>query len=143
MSKLSKSNEWETPKELFLYLIKKYNFYPKLDVCATEKNKKCNEYFDKKRNSLNETWYDRNWCNPPHEFTEEFVLKSCWEFLLLENETMMIIPSNSICTKYSETHLIGIAEFYPIIGRINFLHYKKDIDRSRNAYFVVIWRNKK
>jgi len=145
LSKLSLSDEWETPQELFDYLCKKYNFYPELDVSADSKNKKCKLYIDKFYNALNTKWYSqskKNWCNPPHSQTQEFVLKSCWEFLLNDFETMAIIPSGSICTKYSESHLIGIAEFYPIIGKINFLYNGKDKGRSRNSYFVVIWRNK-
>jgi len=142
LSELSLSDEWETPKELFDYLCKKYNFYPYRDVCATKKNKKCIAYFDKKQNGLNQKYNFTNWCNPPHSETENFVKKSCWEFLLSDFETMMIIPANSICTNYSLTHIIGIAEFYPIIGKINFLHYGNDVDRSRNCYFVVIWRKK-
>lgn len=140
MTILSESDEWETPKELFNYLCDRYTFYPTFDVCANQKNKKQPYYFNKLDNALNKIWWSSNWCNPPHSQTQNFVLKACWEFLLHGNQTMMIIPSGSICTKYSESHLIGIAEYYPIIGKINFLHHGKDKGRSRNSYFVVIWR---
>ena len=143
MSKLSLSDEWQFPWENFIDLTYVYNFHPTLDVCATKENRQCVRFFDEKINGLKQRWDPKNWCNPPHSMTEEFVKKACWEFLLNDNETIMIIPANSICTNYSLTHIIGIAEYYPIIGKINFLHYGDEIDRSRNCYFVVIWRNKK
>ena len=40
-----KSDEWETPQELFDELNKKYKFT--LDVCATAENAKCSNYFTK------------------------------------------------------------------------------------------------
>ena len=50
MSELSESVEWEIPFEDYLYLNRKYNFEPILDVCATKENKQCDKYFDKKTN---------------------------------------------------------------------------------------------
>ena len=142
MTKLSESDEWEIPWELFVDLQHKYNFEPTLDVCATKENRQCDKFFDKKINALKQKWDPKNWCNPPRGFYKEFVKKSSDEFVNFENETMMIIPANSICTNYSEKYIIGIAEYYPIIGKINFLHFGNDVGRSRNCYFVVIWRKK-
>lgn len=143
MSEMSMSDEWETPFEIYLWLTKKYNFNPTLDVCATDENRQCEKYFDEKTNGLKQKWDPKNWCNAPSKLYKEFVQKAFKEFLENGNETMMLIPANSLCTSYAEKYIIPHAEFYPIIGRINFLHYGEDVGRSRNAYFVVIWRNKK
>ena len=40
-SELSKSDDWETPDELYQKLIVVSGVLPQLDVCATKKNKKC------------------------------------------------------------------------------------------------------
>ena len=41
----SKSEEYETPKEIFEPLQKEFNI--QLDVCATNENKKCDKFFTK------------------------------------------------------------------------------------------------
>lgn len=142
MSELSESDEWEIPLEDYLYLNRKYNFEPILDVCATEENKQCDNYFNEKQNALNQIWDSKNWCNPPRKLYKEFVKYAHDEFKNYGHETMMIIPANSMCTKYSEKYILEIAEYYPIIGRMNFLHYGEDVGRSRNPYFVILWRKK-
>lgn len=143
-SELSLSDSWETPKELYEYLCSKYGFYPQVDVCATEKNSKCGMgFFDKESDGLFKTWYKKNWCNPPHSETENWVKKACHEFLTELNETMMIIPANSMCTNYSESCIIPHAEYHPISRRFcKFLKDGIEMDSSRNGYFVVIWRKK-
>lgn len=141
MTKLSNSDEWEIPKKDFKELCKTHNFKPTRDVSATKKNKKCTKYFDKKKNALNQKWDKKNWSNPPMKFLKQFVMKACWEFLLVGNETMMIIPSNSLTNQYAQRHIESIAKYYPIFDRIEFLHYGRNHDRARNSYFVILWRN--
>lgn len=140
MSQLSQSDEWQLQAKDFKELTTKYNFKPTLDVCATKKNKQCDRYYSKRNNALTQRWDSKNWCNAPAHFYKEFVRKAHEEFIIHGNETMLILPANSICTAYAGKHIIGIAEFYPIIGRYTFLHYGKKLSTARNAYFVVIWR---
>ena len=52
---LSKSNEWETPQDLFDELNEKYKFV--FDPCATHKNTKCDNYCTKKQDGLKEDWH--------------------------------------------------------------------------------------
>jgi site-specific DNA-methyltransferase (adenine-specific) len=145
-SDLSKSDEWETNQELCNYLVEKYNFNPELDVCATRENKKCKMWIDKNDNALGSQWYSPSkkcWCNPPHSLTEEFVREASKNFIERGIETMMIIPANSICTKYAENFIWSHAEFYPIPRSLcYFLKDGEKLDHSRNGYFVVIWRKR-
>lgn len=62
----SKSEEWETPQDLFDRLNKVYRF--KLDACATKTNAKCRSFFSKTSNGLLQDWtpYKRVWLNPPY-----------------------------------------------------------------------------
>lgn len=140
MSELSKSDEWEIPTPDYEDLTKKYDFIPTLDVSATLENTKCQQFLTISQNALDHTWNKKNWSNPPAHFYLEFVAKAHQEFTELGNETMMILPANSLCTTYAKQHIIEHAEFYPIIGRFNFLHFGEDKGRARNAYFVIIWR---
>ncbi len=147
-SEASLSDEWETPQSLYKYLCARYGFYPSLDVCATEQNKKCASYigldhiFEDHRNALETSWGKRNWCNPPHSKTEEFVRQACFEFLAKCNETMMIIPANSTTTTYAESCIEPHAESYPIYERPRFKQDGVTKDSARNGYYVIIWRVK-
>lgn len=62
----SRSEEWETPQDLFDYLDSYYHFG--LDVCATKENAKCEDYFTKETDGLKQDWcgYGTVWMNPPY-----------------------------------------------------------------------------
>lgn len=60
----SKSDEWETPKELFNSLNDEFHFT--VDACATSENAKCAEYYDKQKDGLSQIWGGCVWCNPPY-----------------------------------------------------------------------------
>ena len=146
-TELSLSDEWETPKQMFEWLCRKYNFSPSLDVCATKENKKCvlycgvNGLYD---DGLQATrWEKKNWMNPPHSQTEKWVKKACEQFQLFNYETMAMIPANSMCTSYAEACIEPHAEWHMIFERPRFNQDgKPSKDPSRNSYFVVIWRKK-
>jgi len=146
LSELSKSDEWETPEDLFRHLCSKYDLYPTLDVCATQENCKCLGYLI---DAFCGSWkpnpsVDTVWCNPPHSKTEEFVRKAQKEWRVSNINILMIIPANSMCTNYSEECIRpSEAEWHPINRKwCKFLHEGKTMDMSRNGYFVVIWRKK-
>lgn len=90
-----KSCEYETPKELFNEWNKKYKFG--LDTAATRKNSKCDYYFDKNDNALDQDWcgYGNVWCNPPYgHYTKKFVAKAIEE-QAKGVTTVMLIPLNT------------------------------------------------
>ena len=61
----SKTPEWETPQGLFNELNKEFGF--QLDVCASDDNWKCAEYFTKEQDGLSQNWRGRVcWMNPPY-----------------------------------------------------------------------------
>ena len=55
----NKSDEWETPQDLYNTLNTEFNFT--LDACANEFNKKCSVYYDKK-NRWTKTKLERAHC---------------------------------------------------------------------------------
>lgn len=82
----SKTDEWETPDELFNLLHKEFNFA--IDLAATKENSKCGNYFlgpgsQIAEDSLHFDWdytdfTDRNlWLNPPYSrgLQDKFVSK--------------------------------------------------------------------
>ena len=58
----SKSDDWETPQDLFDKLNDEFGF--QLDVCASKENAKCRKYLS--ANGLELPWRFRNWMNPPY-----------------------------------------------------------------------------
>jgi len=129
-------------------------------VAASFENHKTKFYFIQKTDSLKIDWILTDipadttrkepirrrvdvWCNPPHTKTKEFVEKAYEQWLKYNINIMMIIPANSMCTKYAEKCIGNVAEYHPIYGRPQFLKDGKlSAYPSRNSYFVVIWRKK-
>lgn len=50
----SNSDEWATPDNIYNELNNEFGF--NLDVCATDDNHKCERYFTKAENGLEQTW---------------------------------------------------------------------------------------
>ncbi len=61
-----KTDEWETPQDLYDEIDAEFNFT--LDVCATAENKKCACYFNKQWDGLKQNWVEFGscWMNPPY-----------------------------------------------------------------------------
>ena len=128
----------------------KTGIFPSLDVAAGQNNTKCKQW---ESDALNQEWhritYDGNpnpycdvWCNPPHSKTEEFVRRATKQWVKHNLNILMIIPANSICTKYAEECIEPHAEYHPIFFRPKFLKNGEEKDPSRNSYFYVVWRKK-
>ena len=60
----SKTDQWETPQDLFDELNEKYQF--DIDVCALPENAKCDKYFSPEDNGLSKMWSGTCWMNPPY-----------------------------------------------------------------------------
>lgn len=146
----SLSDEYETPQEVYDQLCYGYAIFPKLDVAASLANSKCENCIIMSEDALTNDWITPLesdpvdvWCNPPHSMTEKFVRKAVQQWAKYNMNIMMIIPANSICTKYAKECIEPHAEYHPIFFRPKFLRDgKPSDDPSRNSYFVVIWRKR-
>lgn len=141
-SKASLSDEYATPRELYNELCKKYDVYPNLDVCANDENHKCVLYLT---DAEKQDWKDYDvWCNPPHSQNDRFVALCYFHWQSKNRNVMMILPTNTMSTKYWHQCIEGKAEYHPIKGRIKFLVDGKPSEFcSRNAYVCIIWRARK
>lgn len=84
----SKSDEWETPQDLFDKLNETYHF--DLDVCATEQNAKCDRFFDAEQDGLKKSWGGRRFgailripwwpigCEKPQKNSRTERQRLCW-----------------------------------------------------------------
>ena len=140
-SKLSLSDDYETPTQLYKELCFTHAIEPKIDVCANVDNKKCQDFFGVNVDSLLCSWTVDAWVNPPHSMTGKFVEKACNEWKKHNINVMMIIPANTCSSKYWHEFIQPYASYYPIMGRIRFLHEGKLSEHmSRNAYMCVVFR---
>ena len=59
----SKTDDWETPQYIFDDLNDEFDFG--IDVCASESNRKCLNYFDVNDDGLKKSWcgFGNVWCS--------------------------------------------------------------------------------
>ena len=60
----SATDLWETPQGFFDRLSREFKF--STDVCATDDNHKCQKYYTKETNGLQQEWTGVCWMNPPY-----------------------------------------------------------------------------
>jgi phage N-6-adenine-methyltransferase len=61
----SRTDDWSTPQDAFDQLNTEFQFT--LDVCASSKNAKCERYYTKEHNGLEQNWSrERCFMNPPY-----------------------------------------------------------------------------
>lgn len=112
----SNTNEWSTPQDFFNELNKEFKF--NLDPCATEKNHKCNIYFNQEQDGLKQSWDDYTvFCNPPYGREIGKWVKKASE--ARGGVVVMLIPARTD-TKYFHEYIYNKAEVRFIKGRLKF-----------------------
>ena len=125
----SKSDEWETPQELFDELDREFNFT--LDPCATDENHKCRKYFTIKDDGLSKDWSnDIVFMNLPYGRQIKNWIKKAYEESLRGAVVVCLIPARTD-TNYWHKFIFNKAEVRFLKGRIKFQNrllpsWKKD-----------------
>ena len=72
---VNKDDEYGTPKEMYNAICKKFNIFPKLDACASEKNHVVNNYITEEDNALRltDSFKVDFFVNPPYSKVEQFM----------------------------------------------------------------------
>jgi phage N-6-adenine-methyltransferase len=84
----SKRGDWRTPTEFFKKLNERFDF--DLDVCASQNNALCENYYTIENNALNHTWHDkyrRAYMNPPYGRGIQNFMKKAHE----ESQNMLVV----------------------------------------------------
>lgn len=114
----SNSDEWATPQNYFDEVNKEFNF--NLDVCATEHNHKCEQYYTQADNGLEKSWGGyRVWCNPPYSQIDKWVAKAFYETRKDNTLVCLLIPSRTD-TRYFHNYIYQRAEIRFVKGRLKF-----------------------
>jgi len=118
----SKSNEWETPKYVFDYFNKIYNF--ELDAAATKENTLCPNFYTIEDDSLTKNWnfYKTVWCNPPYgRQIGKFIEKGYYHSLGVSgSDVCFLIPARTD-TKWWHNYCVK-GTVYFIKGRLKFVN---------------------
>lgn len=110
-----KSNEWETPQQLFDELDREFDF--ELDPCATKDNAKCTLFFDKELDGLEMPWDEwRVFCNPPYGRQIGKWIKKGSESTGL---VVMLLPARTD-TSWFHDYILGKGEVRFLRGRLKF-----------------------
>lgn len=116
----SRSNEWETPAEIFRMLDREFNF--NLDPCATKENAKCETFYTLEDDGLKQDWGGhRVFVNPPYgNEIRNWVKKAYEESKKHKTTVVMLIPARTD-TKYWHEYIFEHAkEIRFMEGRIKF-----------------------
>ncbi len=135
----SNTPEWGTPQELFDELNREFGFT--LDPCATDENAKCQKYFTKEDNGLNQNWDNEIvFCNPPcGSETPKWVKKASEA---KGGKVVMLIPARTD-TRYFHDYIYNKAEIRFIKGRLKFTGEQKGSGSAPFPSMIVIFQQAK
>jgi site-specific DNA-methyltransferase (adenine-specific) len=115
---MSKSNEWETPSELFEELDREFHFT--LDPCCTKENAKCERYFTAAEDGLSKSWKNEVvFMNPPYGTQIGKWIEKAYKESLEGTTIVCLIPARTD-TKYWHKFIFGKAEIRFMEGRVKF-----------------------
>ena len=114
----SQTDEWETPQHVFDKLNEEFNFT--LDVCATEENAKCKQYFTKETDGLLQQWTpNRCFMNPPYGRQIKEWIKKAYCASQFGALVVCLIPARTD-TRWWHRFVMESSEIRFIKGRLKF-----------------------
>lgn len=120
----SNNTVYETPQILFDLLNNEFNFT--LDICASDDNHKCDNYFTVNDNALNKSWIGNCWLNPPFgKFLGKYMTKLYEEQTINGGIKVGLTPVRSNTIWWAK--IINNAEIRFINGEVNFNNEKRGL----------------
>jgi len=123
-------DDYETPPTLFDQACINYQIRPTLDVCASEKNTKCKNFFTEKQDSLMYEWRETFFMNPPYSKVDRFMKKAYYQHLKHGIDGLILVFAKTD-TKWWHNFVEDKAEIHFIKGRIKF--YKNGFQTKNSA----------
>ena len=107
----STNQSWETPDALYARVNSIFHFTR--DVCASDDNAKCDNYWTAEDSCLDKKWDGINWMNPPYREMKKFIKKAYDE---RHNAiTVCLVPARTNTKWWHDYCMQG--EIYFICGR--------------------------
>ena len=118
----SKSNEWETPDDLFAELDSEFHFT--LDPCATVENAKCHKFYTINEDGLSKSWEGEVvFMNPPYgRQIRQWIKKAREES---KHATIVCLIPARTDTSYWHDYIFNHAEIRFLRGRVKFGNQKQ------------------
>lgn len=100
----SKTDQWSTPQDFFDSLDREFSFT--LDPCADSSNHKCDKYFIREDNGLNQSWRGETvFCNPPYGKAIKDWVKKCYEEARQPDTTVVLLIPARTDTAYFHDYI--------------------------------------
>jgi phage N-6-adenine-methyltransferase len=112
----SANQDYETPWSLFNELDAEFGFT--LDVCASDKNYKVENYISESQDALSQEWFGTCWMNPPYKSLGKWVAKAYKESQKEDCIVVCLIPARTNTLWWHEYCMKGEIRF--IKGRPKF-----------------------
>ena len=113
----SQTDNWETPQALFDKLNDEFHF--NVDVCADNSNAKCNKFYTKEQDGLQQNWTGVCWMNPPYgRQIGEWVKKAYTS--AKEGATVVCLLPSRTDTKWFQDYCLQATDIRFIKGRLKF-----------------------
>lgn len=112
----SKTDLWSTPQAFFDKLDDKFGFT--LDVCATDDNAKCSNYYTVEDDGLSQIWEGVVWMNPPYGREIGKWMRKAYESSKNGATVVCLVPSRTDTAWWHDTAAKGEVEF--LRGRLKF-----------------------
>ena len=122
----SKSEEYETPKEIFEPLQKEFQL--ELDVCATKENTKRELFLTKEEDALTKNWNKNFWMNPPFgRNLKKWIQKAYEESVKHKVNGVLILPVRSNTHWWHKYIIDTKAEVRFLKGETKFVGHKRGL----------------
>ena len=135
---------WQTPRDLFKAIDLEFDF--DVDVCASDDNFLCSDYFTEDRCALSDyQWnhdcrYANCFINPPYSQTQLFMERSA-EQAELHNLTVVALVNANTDTKWFADAVKSANEVRLLTGRIGFIKPSgKTASGNPKGQCLIIWR---
>ena len=112
-----KSDEWETPAELFEELHREFHFT--IDVAALPDNAKCDEFYTPGEDGLAQEWRGVCWMNPPYGLVLRQWIKKAHDSSLSGATVVALLPARTD-TQWWHDYVLPHGEVRYIRGRMKF-----------------------
>lgn len=114
----SNTDLWSTPQAFFDKYNEQYHFT--LDVCATDENAKCKQYYTKEIDGLKQEWFGVCWMNPPYGRDIKHWIRKAYESSIKNNAIVVCLLPARTDTAWWHDYCMRSKSIEFIRGRLKF-----------------------